>query len=172
MKRIFLLPLLSLLMLASISSVAQKKIIWSTITDYDHNCSIKLPGAGKSTFKNTSEGTKYTTYELYGQSSYFLKVLDMKTEAKDKKARASKTAHDLASKFHGKITEEVDWLIGTRTGVQVQFEIIKEGEPDLQVFHHVVVVGKVQYEVLMMTPKELYDPAFDDNFLNSFQFLK
>lgn len=161
-----------LLLLMVTGSVYSQDITWSTTTDYDHNCSIKFPGVPTDVFKNTSEGTKYTTYVTYGQSSYFLKVLDFKSEPSDKKAKARKVISSLATKAQGKVTEEIDWIEGSNTGIKGKIEIALSGKPEMLVYCHVIIIGKTQYELIMMSPKEIYDPEFDDYFLASFRFLK
>jgi hypothetical protein len=167
------LVLLSTLIIAVLSSEIgfSQDISWSTTTDYDHNCSIKFPGVPTDVYKNTSEGTKYTTYLLYGQSSYFLKILDLKSEPSDKKAKAKKVLNSWATKTKGEVTEESDWTAGSNIGIKGKIEITEEGKPEMLVFCHVIVVGKVQYEIIVMTPKEIYDPEFDGYFLASFRFL-
>jgi hypothetical protein len=170
MNKSALFSIVFFLLLCPILGAAQN-VSWSTSTDYDHNCSIKFPGVPTDVFKNTSEGTKYTSYVIYGQSSYFLKVLDMKSETSNKKARASKTLHALAAKANGKVSEETDWIEATDIGVKGKFEISEEGKPPMLVLCNVIVIGKVQYEIITMTPMELYDPEFEDAFLRSFRFL-
>jgi hypothetical protein len=151
---------------------AQEKVIWTMTTDFDHNCSINFPGLPTNTNKNTAEGMKFTSYVIYGQSTYILKVIDLKSEPKDKVAKAKKRIQSLATKFKGKVTEESDWLEGTRKGISSRVNIAETGKPEMLMIIKVIVVGKIQYEVSAMMPLELYDPAFDDNFLNSFQFLQ
>ncbi|MDG1333992.1 MAG: hypothetical protein P8P74_16770 [Crocinitomicaceae bacterium] len=165
------IALTSLLLLLITGSAHSQTISWSTTTDYDHNCSIQFPGVPANGFKNTSEGTKYTTFATYGQSSYILKVLDLKSEPSDKKAKAKKVLNSLASKMKGKVSEESDWEEGNNKGVKGKIEIAETGKPEMLIFCNVIVIGKTQYQVMLMTPKEIYDPAFDDHFLASFQFL-
>lgn len=170
MKRHLLLISFIFLSMITGSGLAQD-ITWSTTTDYDHNCSIQFPGVPTEVFKNASEGTKYTTYVTYGQSSYFLKVMDLKSEPADKKAKAQKVINSLATKAKGKVIEGNDWKEGTNTGVQGKIEISQTGKPEMLVFCNVMIIGKVQYEIIVMTPKEIYDPEFDGYFLSSFRFL-
>jgi hypothetical protein len=146
-------------------------ISWSTTTDYDHNCSIQFPGVPTNVFKNTSEGTRYTTYVTYGQSSYFLKVLDLKSEPTNKKAKARKVLNSWASKAKGTVSEENDWKEGEDSGVKGEIKVAETGKPEMLVFCHVIIIDKMQYEVIVMTPKEIYDPEFDGHFLKSFRFL-
>ncbi len=170
MKNHFLNLLLVLIICPSWVN-AQEKIIWSTNTDYDHNCEIKFPGMPTNTFKNTPDGIKFTTYAQYGQSTYILKVTDLKTEPSDKTGRAKKRIHSMATKFKGKVSEEQDWLLGTKKGISARINIAEEGKPEMLMMIKVIVVGNIQYEVSAMMPLEIYDPKFDDHFMNSFRFL-
>lgn len=170
MKKFLVLTSLSILFFLSGSSFGQN-VSWNTITDYDHNCSIMFPTIPTEVFKNTSEGTKFTTYAIYGQSSYYLKIFDLKSEPSDKKARAKKALNSWATKTKGKVTEENDWVEGDHTGLKGKIEIAEEGKPEMLVFCNVIVIGKVQYEIIAMTPKEIYDPEFEGYFLDSFKFL-
>lgn len=162
-----------MLVVSSSVHAQNAKANWNTITDYDNHCTIMFPTLPTEVFKNTSEGFKTTTYSLYGQSSYYLKVLQFKNEPTDKKAKAKKTFTSLASKANGKVTEEVDWVSGANTGVKGKFIIPGGGEskPELTVFCNVIVVGSVQYQIIVMTPTEIYDEAFDGRFLSSFKFI-
>ena len=162
---------LFLILVLSPSLVQAQKITWSTTTDYDHNCMISFPGVSTNTSKNMAEGMKFTSYVIYRQSSYILKVIDLKSEPKDKVAKAKKRIQSLATKFKGKVTEESEWLEGTRKGISSRVNIAETGKPEMLMIIKVMVVGKIQYEVSAMMPLELYDPEFDDYFLNSFKFL-
>ncbi|MDG1427530.1 MAG: hypothetical protein P8H56_10530 [Crocinitomicaceae bacterium] len=170
MKQIISITSFLIVVLVSGSLHAQS-ITWSTTTDYDHNCLIQFPGVPTNVHKNTSEGTKYTSYAIYGQSSYFLKVLDLKTEPADKKAKALKVLNTLAAKARGTVTEKIDWIERGVTGVKGKFEMAEAGKPEMLVYCYVIVIDKIQYEIIMMSPKEIYDPEFDGHFLGSFRFL-
>lgn len=151
----------------------EQKVSWNTITDYDNHCTIKFPTLPTEVFKNTEEGFKTTTYATYGQSSYFLKVLRFKNEPSDKKAKAKKTLTSLASKAKGKVTVEQDWIEGSDSGVKGIIIIPGDGasKPEMTVFCNVIIIGSVQYQIMVMTPTEIYDESFDGNFLNSFKFI-
>jgi len=152
--------------------VQAQKITWTTTEDNGHNCSIHFPGVPSNTHKNTSEGMKYTSYVIYGQSTYIYKVIELNAEPKDKEAKAKKRIQSLASKFKGKVTEEEEWLVGTKKGISSRIKIAETGKPEMLMIIKVMVVGSIQYEVSAMMPLELYDPEFDDYFLNSFKFLQ
>jgi hypothetical protein len=149
-----------------------QKVMWNTITNYDNNCSIQFPTMPTEVFKNTSEGFKTTTYSQYGQSSYFLKILVFKSEPSNKLAKAKKTLHSLAAKFKGKITEELEWIQDGNKGVKAKFVIAGSGDnPEMTVLCNVIVVGGTQYQIMTLTPTEIYDPSFDGAFMGSFKFL-
>ena len=145
---------------------------WNTITNYDKNCAITFPTIPTEVFKNTSEGFKTTTYSQYGQSSYFLKILTFKSEPSDKLAKAKKTLHALVTKLKGKNTEELEWVEGEHKGVKAVIVIPASGDkPEITVLCKVMVVGGIQYQIMMLTPTEIYDPNFDGIFMDSFRFL-
>lgn len=161
-----------LILVLSPSLVQAQKITWTTTEDNGHNCSIKFPGVPSNTHKSTAEGMKYTSYVIYGQSTYIYKVIDLNSEPKDKLGKAKKRIQSLTSKFKGKVTEEEEWLVGTQKGISSRINIAETGKPEMLMIVKVMVVGSIQYEVSSMMPLELYDPEFDDYFLNSFKFLK
>ncbi|MDX2360995.1 MAG: hypothetical protein QNK23_09330 [Crocinitomicaceae bacterium] len=160
-----------LLMFISTLSFGQN-VSWNTITNYDNNCAINFPTLPTEVYKNTSEGFKTTTYSEYGQSSYFLKILVFKSAPSNKLAKAKKTFHDLVAKFKGKITQELEWVDSEHKGVKGIFVIPGSGDkPEMTVLCNVIVVGGVQYQIMALTPTEIYDPSFDGSFMNSFRFL-
>lgn len=163
----------TLILLLFISGICHgQKASWNTVTDYDHNCSIYFPTVGTQVFKNTKEGLRFTTYSMYGQSSYFLKVTELISSPVQGQEKAKKVIKAWATKVKGKITEENDWEVLGRLGKKAKIEISEAGKPEMLVFCQVILVGKIQYEVIAMTPKEIYDKAFEGVFLDSFNFLK
>jgi hypothetical protein len=161
------------LVLSSFAHAQDSKVNWNTITDYDNHCTIMFPTLPTETYKNTAEGFKTTTHSLYGQSSYFLKILQFKNEPSDKKAKATKVLTSLASKVKGKVTEQVDWVEGSDTGVKGIIVIPGDGaaKPEMTVLCNVIIVGSVQYQIMVLTPTEIYDEAFDGRFVSSFKFI-
>ena len=160
-----------LLMFSSFSSFSQK-VSWNTISNYDKNCAITFPTVPTEVFKNTSEGFKTTTYSIYGQSSYFLKILTFKSEPNDKLDKAKKTVRALGTKLKGKITQELEWVEGENKGVKTVI-IVPESEDkaEITVLCNIMVIGGVQYQIMTLTPTAIYDPNFDNVFMDSFRFL-
>ncbi len=146
---------------------------WSTSTDYDHNFSIKFPELPQEVYKNVPEGFKITTFAQSAECTYMSKTLVMKSAVSDKKAKAEKTINSLATKLKGKVIEKTEWKVGGVSGIASVIDIPEKAadKPQMKVQCNVIIVGKIQYQVMVMGVTELYQDGVADYFIASFRFL-
>lgn len=146
---------------------------WTTHTDYDNNYTIQFPELPNEVYKNVPEGFKTTTYAQSAACTYMSKILIMKSESKDPEGKAKKTMNASAEKVGGKVIEQEAWELGGATGIKSVIEVPDQGKgkPKIKMLCNVIVVGKVQYQLVAMGPAELFEDAVADHFLATFRFL-
>ncbi len=146
---------------------------WNTSTDYDHGYTVKFPELPLSVHKNVPEGFKITDYAQSAACTYMAKIFVMNSEVRNPNAMAIKTLHEMATNLGGDVTAEEEWSHGESMGVKGQIDVPDKGEgkPALKVECIVIVVGKIQYQMVAMGPAELYEEAVAEHFLASFGLL-
>lgn len=146
---------------------------WSTSIDHDHGYTVKFPELPQSVHKNVPEGFKITDYAQSAACTYMAKIFVMNSEVKNPNAMAKKTLHEMATKLGGAVTAEEEWSHGKSMGVKGLIDVPDKGEgkPAMKVECIVIVVGKIQYQMVAMGPAELYEDAVAEHFLASFGLL-
>jgi hypothetical protein len=86
-------------------------------------------------------------------------------------SRGAKILADWAVKIKGKVVSQKEWSIGSRKGLRGEIAVNVPDKPQMVVYCNVIFKGEVEYQTIVIAPKEVMNQARKDTFLNSFKFL-
>ena len=173
-SRCYYWVLFSIILLSPLSNLKAQNPVWNTIRSGDYHYQIMFPTLPQEVFKNVSEGLKITTYAPFREATYFTKILVLKTKPNDPVAKAKKTLNSLATKMGGKLVDEEEWKYDDdHLGIYGQIDIPDggEGKPQMTIQSRVIVVDKIQYQMMVLVPTSSYDHEVAGRFFGSFQLL-
>jgi len=168
MKKAFLGALLLLLFIGSTSIASAPK---PKYTSTEGKMSVTFPaGSEFITTESDSEGTKTVkTQAQYNNMVFFVAYTIHETVLPEEENLAQVSVDSFTEALGASITEQSDWKVGKKTGVQVELAV-EEGE--LVGEYRAVIIGQYQYQITAVGAASDWDQATVDKFMKSFKVKK
>jgi hypothetical protein len=167
MKR-FALPILSILLI-SIAMMQPAEVIGQTYKSEEGKFKVKFPGSiDIKEAKSEKSTTKKITCEE-ANNAYFVGCTIHKIPMTNQKKMAEVSMDSFTESLDGKVSSKEDWNVKGNIGCQAKVSL-EEG--NAVVHYRVILVGQIQYQVIVTAKKKDYDAKVADKFFKSFKICK
>lgn len=164
----FLTVLLAIFFLAPMGqAVAQSakpaKPKWHAYSTEVGKIKAKFPGNPTLENQDTEIGKKHTATARFGENTYMISyVIHTTTLAEqDKLADASLAA--FRDKVKGQVLNQSPWTV-KKAGTGIRASIAMP-DKDAKVEYRVVLIGQIQYQIIVVAPSDKYDAKVAEKFL-------
>lgn len=158
---------ISAFLFISTQSFAQKaeKVKWYDYSSIEAKCSAKIPGKPDITEEEKENRKETKVLSMVNEQTHMVSFaihnLDVSAEGIEKISMDS-----FVETLGGEVEESDEWKVGKHRGLLAR---IKMPEQDAICEYRVLTVGKIQYQVIVVSPKEAEDAKMAKKFFKSFK---
>ncbi|MEZ5003338.1 MAG: hypothetical protein R2730_09930 [Chitinophagales bacterium] len=127
--------------------------------------SVKFPAE----YTKTDDGLTVKYSAVVGEQTFFAAYTIHEVELEDKMGLSEVSLEEFNNILNGTILQKTEWKVKKNTGLK---GVIRMATEETKVQYHVVMVGQIQYQVVVIAPEATWDQKSTDKFVKSFKILK
>lgn len=127
--------------------------------------SIKFP----ADYQASEEGPTKKFTATVGDQTFFAAYTVHEVELEDQMGLAEVSLDEFNKILEGNILEKSNWKLKKNTGLKANIHLEKQ---DGKILYHVILIGNIQYQVVVISPTESFDQKSADKFVKSFKVKK
>lgn len=121
----------------------------------------KFPGNPTLENQDTDIGKKHTATSRFGDNTYMISYVIHSTQLADQEKLAEASLNAFRDKVKGQILNQSAWNLKAGKGTRAT---ISMPDKDAKVEYRVVLIGQLQYQVIVVAPTNKYDAKVAEKF--------
>ena len=138
-------------------------------TSVEGKMSIKFPAAYEVDSNPSGKVTTVKITTTLNEQTFFASYSLHETEDMDHEKMAKVSLQSFSERVGGEITEESVWQVKKDKGVKA---VIDMAEQESKVQYQVILVGNIQYQIVVVASYDAWDQKAADKFFKSFKIKK
>ena len=158
--------IVSIVLLTAAFMPAGKGNVYST---KEGKFSVTFPAAFKTEITEQESAKTIKTSAAVGDQTYFASYTLHEVEMTDPESLAETSLEAFTEATGGTLSDKNAWKIKAHNGLKA---IITLEEQDAKIQYHVILVGQLQYQIIVVGPEASWEQKPADGFFKSFKLMK